>query len=294
MATIEIDLSESKGRVASQIVRACERHGFFTVVNHGVPQDLVQALEQESILFFNQPMYRKMGAGPDGAKPYGYGCNTIGPSGDVGRLEYLTLSTNPNSPQSIREMSQLIPDRPQYFGYSTFFYPFIYFLFFSYSTYVRSVEITLERKSYACMCEFNVSKLVWEFDRVAASEYAKAVRKLTCTLLGLTARGLGLPTASILTDLIKNNQSDSILRINHYPPSIDDGIGFGEHSDPQIFTLLRSNDVPGLQIREGNRWIPVTPNPSAFCVFVGDTLHVRNCSLSFYLSLSLSLSVLIS
>jgi gibberellin 2-oxidase len=112
MAITEIDLSESKGTVAREIVRACERYGFFTVVNHGVPQNLVQALEQESILFFNQPKSRKMGAGPDGAKPYGYGCNTIGPSGDVGRLEYLTLSTNPNSPRSIREMSQLIPRSP--------------------------------------------------------------------------------------------------------------------------------------------------------------------------------------
>ncbi|KAE8077084.1 hypothetical protein FH972_015685 [Carpinus fangiana] len=201
--TTEIDLSESKGKVAREIVRACERYGFFTLVNHGVPQNLVQALEQESILFFNQPKSRKMGAGPDDAKPYGYGSNTIGPSGD--RCGTVGIS----------------------------------------------------------------------YTQVAASEYAEAVRKLTGRLLGLTAKGLGLSTASasILTDLIKNNQSDSILRLNHYPPSIDGGIGFGEHSDPQIFTLLRSNDVPGLQIRVGNQWIPITPNPSAFCVFVGDNLH---------------------
>jgi gibberellin 2-oxidase len=127
------------------------------------------------------------------------------------------------------------------------------------------------------------------YDRTAARDYADVVRKLTCTLLGLTAKGLGLSKASILTDLIQNDKSDSILTLNHYPPSNDPDNGFGEHTDPQIFTLLRSNDVPGLQIRVRNddQWITVRPNPSAFCVFVGDTLHVRNCSLSLSLSLSL-------
>ncbi|XP_059444966.1 gibberellin 2-beta-dioxygenase 2-like [Corylus avellana] len=225
MTITEIDLSENKGKVAMQIVRACEQYGFFTVVNHGVPDDVIQTLEYESFHFFSRPMSEKMAAGPDHVKPYGYGCNTIGPNGDVGRLEYLTLSTNPSSPQSIIPMSQLIPKR------------------------------RLEFCNAAC-------------------EYVDGVRKLTCMLLSLTARGLGFDKASILTDLIRNDNSDSILRLNHYPPSIDNGIGFGEHSDPQIFTLLRSNDVPGLQIYVGNdEWISVPPNPSAFCVFVGDTLH---------------------
>ena len=129
MDIAEIDLSQSKGKVAGQIVRACERHGFFTVVNHGVPQNLIQTLEHESFLFFNRPMYEKMGAGPDDAKPYGYDCTTIGPNGDAGGLEYLTLSTNPNSPHYIPSMSQLIPERPYFFGYSTFFFPLFVFSF---------------------------------------------------------------------------------------------------------------------------------------------------------------------
>ncbi|XP_059445081.1 gibberellin 2-beta-dioxygenase 2-like [Corylus avellana] len=170
-------------------------------------------------------MYEKIGAELDGAKPYVYGCNTIGPNGDAGRLEYLTLSTNPNSQQYILRMPQLIPDCPYYFG-------------------------------------------------TAARDYADAVRKLTCTLLGLMVRGLGLAKASILTDLIRDDESDSILRLNHYPPSNDPCIAFIEHSDPQIFTLLKSNDVPSLQIRVGNdQWISIPPNLSAFCVFVGDILH---------------------
>lgn len=98
-------------------------------------------------------------------------------------------------------------------------------------------------------------------------------------LLDLTAEGLRvLYDTSVFSNLITDDNSDSILRLNYYPPSNDHGIGFGEHTDPQIFTILRSNAVGGLQIstQQGDRrdWIPVPPKHDAFCVFVGDTLKV--------------------
>ncbi|XP_076930399.1 gibberellin 2-beta-dioxygenase 2-like [Bidens hawaiensis] len=108
--------------------------------------------------------------------------------------------------------------------------------------------------------------------------YVEAVRRLACEILGLMAKGLGpgLPNsyfAALLTDC----HSDSLFRLNHYPPMRHRGsaIGFGEHSDPQILTLLTSNDVPGLRISLPNgRWLPVTPDPLAFYVIVGDLLQV--------------------
>lgn len=95
-------------------------------------------------------------------------------------------------------------------------------------------------------------------------------------------QGLRLPDKS-LSRLIQDNDNDSCFRVNHYPPF--DGknstncplIGFGEHCDPQLLTILRSNNVGGLQIySKDDQWISVPPHPAEFCVFVGDALQVIN------------------
>lgn len=115
----------------------------------------------------------------------------------------------------------------------------------------------------------------------AVSNYVEGVMELTCEILELIANGLEVPRTSF-SQMVRSLDSDSLLRLNHYPPvthtfprgSNSTTIGFGEHSDPQILTVLRSNGVAGLQISLGNDvWVPVSPNPLAFCVNVGDVLQ---------------------
>ena len=119
------------------------------------------------------------------------------------------------------------------------------------------------------------------------------MRELACEILELIAEGLGVPDTWIFSRFIRDVDSDSVLRLNHYPPIINKDnnkdmsqkftkVGFGEHSDPQIITILRSNEVGGLQISlQDGVWIPVTPDPSAFYVNVGDVLEVRMLSYVF-------------
>ncbi|XP_010679464.2 gibberellin 2-beta-dioxygenase 2 [Beta vulgaris subsp. vulgaris] len=118
----------------------------------------------------------------------------------------------------------------------------------------------------------------------AVDDYVGAVTDLTCELLDLMAEGMWVPDKTIFSRLIRDVQSDSLLRLNHYPPlenfdtlinGSNERIGFGEHSDPQILTILRSNDVGGLQISmPDGLWVPVHPDPNAFYVMVGDALQV--------------------
>ncbi|MED6159504.1 Gibberellin 2-beta-dioxygenase 1 [Stylosanthes scabra] len=123
--------------------------------------------------------------------------------------------------------------------------------------------------------------------RCALNEYIEAMRKMACEILELMAEGLNIEERNVLSKLVMDEQSDSCFRLNHYPacPEITtmasdnekntNKVGFGEHTDPQIISLLRSNNTAGLQIYVGDgNWIPVPPDHSSFFVNVGDALQV--------------------
>ncbi|KAL6990140.1 gibberellin 2beta-dioxygenase [Sarracenia purpurea var. burkii] len=258
-----IDLSIERSEVSKLIVKTCSGIGFFKVINHGVPEDVIARMEEESLGFFAKPAPEKQRAGP--ANPYGYGSKTIGFNGDVGEVEYLLIGTHSHF---ISQASKTISNDPLKFS-------------------------------------------------SAVSGYIEAVRGLACEILELMAEGLWVPHTSSFSKLIRDVDNDSILRLNHYPPLIIDSlidrdtspsgfhhrlhylhhhlhrpqpqpdsattptatdrIGFGEHSDPQILTILRSNDVPGLQISpQDGVWVPVSPDPTAFFVIIGDVLQAIN------------------
>ncbi|KAK4273300.1 hypothetical protein QN277_021729 [Acacia crassicarpa] len=125
-----------------------------------------------------------------------------------------------------------------------------------------------------------ISKDPTEFS-CAVEEYIEAAREVACEVLELVAEGLWITDKLALSRHIRDAQSDSVLRLNYYPASSDpsmvvpnNSIGFGEHSDPQILTVLRSNDVCGLEIStHDGLWIPVPPDPDEFFVMVGDSLQ---------------------
>ncbi|KAK4372413.1 hypothetical protein RND71_007797 [Anisodus tanguticus] len=244
-----IDLSEDKSKVSEMIVKACEEYGFFKVVNHSVPKKVIARMEREAVDFFSRPILQKQRAGP--AAPFGYGCKNIGFNGDKGDLEYILLEANSTS---LSQRAKTISNDPSTFSSVT-------------------------------------------------NDYVSAVRKLVCDILELVAEGLWMEDKFIFSKLISDTQNDSCFRVNHYPPNnhhheevfnnhwdpeeerlhispfiptvgSKSRVGFGEHTDPQILTILRSNDVSGLQIcSHDGFWIPVPPDPNEFFVLVGDSFQ---------------------
>nr|CAB3460986.1 unnamed protein product [Digitaria exilis] len=221
---------------ALAVVDACQRFGIFKDVNHGVPMGVVDRLEAEAIRFFASPQAEKDASGP--ANPLGYGNKRIGRNGDMGWLEYLLLAVNNQG-----SVSKASP--------------------------VPSSSLS-DDPSEAC--------------REAVNEYVGAVRGVATWVLEAVAEGLlGVARRDALSGMVADAASDQVFRVNHYPPCpllerLPDSCsvtGFGEHSGPQLVSVLRSNGTPGLQValRDG-RWLPVPPDRDAFFVIVGDSLEV--------------------
>lgn len=132
------------------------------------------------------------------------------------------------------------------------------------------------------ICDNRKFLCVYICNSFAVSNYVEAVKEVACEILELMAEELGVHDTSAFSRLIRAVDNDSLLRLNYYPPLLNPDIhhnanrvGFGEHSDPQILTILRSNGVAGLQISlDKGVWVPVAPDPSAFFVNVGDVLQV--------------------
>ncbi|KAI3989719.1 hypothetical protein MKX01_009211 [Papaver californicum] len=221
-----IDMSNPYAK--NLVVKACEEYGFFKVINHGIPMELMSALESEAVKFFSLPQFVKDKASP--ADPFGYGNKQIGPNGDVGWIEYLLLSTNLDSTSSSQLFNSLRQKNPDFF---------------------RSV----------------------------VKRYIASVKNLAAEVLRLLADGLMMQERNVFSRLLEDEGSDSIFRLNHYPPCPikEDMVGFGEHTDPQIISVLRSNNITGLQIADKHgSWIPVPPDQNSFFINVGDSLQVMS------------------
>lgn len=211
------------------IVEACQEFGFFKVINHGVPMEIITKLEEESLKFFNLPQSEKDKAGPP--DPFGYGNKKIGPNGDVGWVEYLLFSTN--SDLISQKSLSILPMNPQLF---------------------------------------------WSL----VNDYVSAVKNMACEVLEMMADELKIEPRNVLSSLLRDEKSDSYFRLNHYPPcpldlqalSGRNLIGFGEHTDPQVISVVRSN-TSGLQIAlKDGTWVSVPPDPYSFFINVDDSLQV--------------------
>lgn len=115
----------------------------------------------------------------------------------------------------------------------------------------------------------------------ALNEYVEAMRRLASEVLELMAKGLKIEPRNIFSKVVMDEESESVLRLNHYPPcpllhELNGSMtGFGEHTDPQLISVLRSNNTSGLEIslRDGT-WVSVLPDAESFFINVGDSLQV--------------------
>ena len=109
--------------------------------------------------------------------------------------------------------------------------------------------------------------------RDALIAYIDTVTALGQTILSGIAIGLGLGRDYFLERYTRD--PTVLFRIFNYPPATEspDALGVGEHTDYGLLTLLRQDDVGGLEIWHRDRWLPAPPLPDSFVCNVGDMLE---------------------
>lgn len=108
--------------------------------------------------------------------------------------------------------------------------------------------------------------------RQAWVAYYRELSDVAERLLCVMALALGLPESYFEPFVDRPITS---MRAIHYPiaPASATALRAGAHTDYGTFTILRTDDVPGLEVQDRvGRWRAIEPDPDCFVVNLGDTI----------------------
>jgi isopenicillin N synthase-like dioxygenase len=219
--------------VAAQIGQACRECGFFYIVGHGVDQSLVERLEQLSRRFFAQEEATKMQIRMELAGRAWRGYFPLG-----GEL----TSGKPDQKEGIYFGAELPGDHPL----------------------VAAKTPIHGRNLFPDIPGFRETVL----------EYLDALTRVGHALMEGIALSLGLDE----TFFADRYTGDPLIlfRIFNYPvrpaPQNETRWGVGEHTDYGLLTILKQDDVGGLQVKSKQGWIDAPPIPGSFVCNLGDML----------------------
>ncbi|KAM3226445.1 hypothetical protein ACQJBY_058846 [Aegilops geniculata] len=211
--------TEERAACAAAIASAAAEWGFFQVVNHGVKQELLEAMRREQVRLFRLPFEAKATAGLLNDS-YRWGSPTATSPRQLSWSEafHVPLAGISGSPCSYGELNSI---------------------------------------------------------RDVTQEVANAMSKLANTLARVLAESLGHTAGQRFPEGC--DERTCFLRLNRYPPCpfSPDAFGLVPHTDSDFLTVLCQDQVGGLQLMKGSRWVAVKPIPGALIVNIGDLLQVH-------------------
>lgn len=230
-----VSRTEDRYAVAAQIKEACRESGFFYIVGHGVDETLQQRLEQFSRQFFAQDIETKLKI------PMALGGRAWRGYFPVGGE---LTSGKPDLKEGIYFGAELEEDHPL----------------------VKAGTPMHGRNLFPS----NIPQF-----RETVLEYMAAMTKLGHTLMAGIALSLGLEE-SYFADRYTADPL-VLFRIFNYPPDPSPSKnelqwGVGEHTDYGVLTILKQDEVGGLQVKTKSGWIDAPPVPGSFVCNIGDML----------------------
>jgi isopenicillin N synthase-like dioxygenase len=221
---------------AAEVRAALEGIGFFIIVNHGVPQELVDRTFAEAKRFHDQPLEAKMALRMN-EHNNGYMA--------MGKYAVWTSDVNVNDKPDLNEAffvkRERRPDDP---------------LLRSGRRFVGPNQWPDDLPGFR--------------DTVLA--YTAAVDALGRRVVPICAVALDLPPDYFDADFAESQFS---FRLSHYPPVQAEANQFGiaPHTDANFLTFLAQTEVPGLQVRTpAGDWLDVPYIPGSFAVNSGDMM----------------------
>jgi len=232
-----VDLASPVDVVARNMGAACVDHGFFYVVHHGVDEALVQRLDGLARRFFALPEASKRECAMALGGRAWRGWFPLG-----GEL----TSNRPDWKEGLYLGTELPDDHPRVAS----------------GTPLHGRNILPDE---AILPGF----------RAAIAAYMDAVGALGKRVLEGLAASLGLEASYF--DARYTADPLLLFRLFLYPSrpvpqGLDASHGVGEHTDYGLLTLLRQDDVGGLEVRTDRGWIQARPVPGSFICNIGDML----------------------
>lgn len=241
-----IDFDAPLETQAATMAAACETTGFFQLPLSVISPQIAADAWDSARAFFALPEEQKRQIEfPEVGYPYGYSpykFETLAKSLDDGSPSgpdlKESLSVGPDCSRSISELSALAQDQ----------------------AWIRSPSLWPRHPTGL---------------RAAWTAYYQELAVIAERLMMVMAVALELP-ADYFEPLIDDPITS--MRALHYP-ALDPGIAAsslraGAHSDYGTLTILRTDDVSGLEIRQADGdWTAVTPDPNMFVVNLGDSIE---------------------
>ena len=228
----------ARAALGAALRHAFENVGFYFIVNHGVPQDLVDRTFAAARQFHAQPLEDKLKLRIN-VHNIGY----LPIRGSVTRHSKINEGNKPNLNEAFFVKRDLAPDHPDV---------------------VAGLPFRGTNQWPADLPGFRDTVL----------EYQRTLEQLALSLLPLYATALDLPADRFDTAF---SDPMYTLRMSHYPKVdivADNEFGLAPHSDTSFMTLLAQNSVPGLAIRLPNgNWVDAPSLPGSFLVNGGDMLR---------------------
>lgn len=240
------DAEGAREKLADELREACETTGFYFMVNHGIPQDLIDMAFEEAARFHALPLEIKQRV-KQGEHYVGYvNLGDVRPAVDEERGEdFENRKNKPDLHASYHVNRDFAVDHPRCLAGERFYIP---------QPWPDEADLPGFRDNI--------------------QTYYRAVESLGHRLLPVYAAALGVPG-----DHFDAHFEDALawLRLIHYPrvkERVENQLGTGAHTDAGFLTFLPQTEVAGLEVQlPSGAWVMAPKVPGSFVINAGQMLR---------------------